>query len=200
MITSKYLNVASYTVGLANDNTQSQHAWLPKRARPRTHLVDPVRVEHAQVRAALLAALFGHRATIALRLDLVHTLVLRLAHSFTEMHLLLAATATHANAVDHVTLLRLVAKPTCLVRPRRSRRTVAHWQISAHDKARESKKANAAQKSLDAHRYSQQRMRNKNRSTSDCFFLYNSYVLCAISVFAAQRIDKRTVTREIDAC
>ncbi|KAJ8579100.1 hypothetical protein ON010_g97 [Phytophthora cinnamomi] len=77
-------------------------------------LVDPVRVEHAQVRELVAGALLGHRAQVALELELVDTVVLGLTVHDTLRVRALAATATHGDAHDHVALLGLVAEAASL--------------------------------------------------------------------------------------
>ena len=70
-------------------------------------LVDPVRVEHAEVAAATGDALLGGGAERALELELVDTLVRRLAVRGTLGHGALAVTAADTDAVDDEALLGL---------------------------------------------------------------------------------------------
>lgn len=67
-------------------------------------LVDPVRVEHAQVGAATPDTLLGRGLERALVLELVHSLVGRLAVGGALGDGLLAAAAADADAVDDIAL------------------------------------------------------------------------------------------------
>lgn len=93
-------------------------------------LVDPVRVQDAQVAAAAADTLLGGRLERALVLELVHTLVGGLAESGTLADGLLAATAADAHAVDDVALLGLVSKTAGLVGARGARGTVDNVQLT----------------------------------------------------------------------
>jgi len=73
-------------------------------------LVDPVRVEHAQVAEFTSHLLFRHRLQVALEFDLVDTLVLGLTVDHTTVVGALASTATDATAHDDVALLGLVTE------------------------------------------------------------------------------------------
>ena len=95
------------------------------------HLINPVGIENAQVRAALANALLGDRADGALGLELVHTVGLRLAVGDTLADGAFAATAANADAVDNEALLGLVAKATSLVGARGARSTVNNRQLAA---------------------------------------------------------------------
>jgi hypothetical protein len=105
-------------------------------------LVDPVRVEDAEVGAATADSLFSGGAEGALVLELVHTLVGRFAVGSTLWHWLLATTAADSNSVDHIALLGLVAETTGLVWSRRAGSAVDDVQLSelpAADSEKESK-------------------------------------------------------------
>lgn len=76
-------------------------------------LVDPVRVEDAEVGAAAADTLLSSGTEGALVLQLVDTLVGRLAVGSTLWRRSLAATAADTNAVDDIALLSLVALLSC---------------------------------------------------------------------------------------
>ena len=108
-------------------------------------LVDPVAIENAEIGATATNTLLSGGLQRALVLELVHTLVDRLAYntisamsvhfqqSRTHLHTvrgtlrrwLLPATSPHTHTVDDITLLGLVAQATSLVR--------ALWTGSAVD-------------------------------------------------------------------
>ena len=103
-------------------------------------LVDPVAVEDAEIGAALADTLFGGRFERALVLELVHTLVHRLAYYVASVicpycsrstyclhtvcstlrHRLLPSTSPHSHAVDDIALLGLVSQAASLVRAGRT--------------------------------------------------------------------------------
>lgn len=93
-------------------------------------LVDPVRVEHAQVATFPAHALLGDGALVAGKLELSNTLVLGLTVLDALLHRALPATAAHAHAVHDVSLLRLVADTARLVRTSRPRRAVDGRQLA----------------------------------------------------------------------
>lgn len=93
-------------------------------------LVDPVRVEDAQVGAAAADTLLSSRLERALVLELVHTLVGGLAVSGTLANGLLAATTADTHAVDDIALLGLVTETAGLVRAGRARSTVDDVQLA----------------------------------------------------------------------
>jgi hypothetical protein len=93
-------------------------------------LVDPVRVENAQVGAAAADTLLSGGLEGALVLELVDTLVGGLAVGGTLGGRALAATAADADAVDHVTLLGLVAETAGLVETRGARGAVDNVQLT----------------------------------------------------------------------
>ena len=95
-----------------------------------TVLVDPVRVEDAQVRALAAHTLLGGGTQRALVLEVVDTLAHGLAVGGTLGHGLLAVTTAHTDAVDNVTLLGLVAETVRLVETRRARGTVDHVELA----------------------------------------------------------------------
>lgn len=99
-------------------------------------LVDPVRVQDAQIGAAAADTLLGGGLERALVLELVHTLVGGLAESGTLADRLLAATAADAHAVDNIALLGLVAETAGLVWARRARSTVDDVQLTVLQKGR----------------------------------------------------------------
>jgi hypothetical protein len=76
-------------------------------------LVDPVRVEDAEVSAAATDALLSGGAERALVLQLVDTLVGRLAVGCTLWSRSLAAATANTDAVDDIALLSLVALLSC---------------------------------------------------------------------------------------
>jgi hypothetical protein len=89
----------------------------------------------------------------------------------------LAATAAHANADDHETLLGLVAQAASLVRPGGARRAVDVGQLAALYETLKSAKQFPPRKQAKQnvlYRYSHARTRSKKRSTSDCFFFQSS--------------------------
>jgi len=71
-------------------------------------LVDPVRVENTQVGAATSDTLLGSRLERSLVLELVHTLVGRLAISSTLWYWPLATSTADTDTVDDIALLGLV--------------------------------------------------------------------------------------------
>jgi len=79
-------------------------------------LVDPVRVEDTQVSATTTDTLLGGGFEGSLVLELVHTLVGRLAVSSSLWNWLFATSTTNANTVDNVALLGLVSQSAGLVR------------------------------------------------------------------------------------
>jgi hypothetical protein len=79
-------------------------------------LVDPVRVQHAQVGSDAASTLLSDGAQVAHELELVDTLVLGLTIDNALVVGSLAATAADSDAVDHVALLGLVAELVGLVR------------------------------------------------------------------------------------
>lgn len=87
-------------------------------------LVDPVRVQDAQIHATTSDALFGDRLQIAAGLQVVHTMARRLAADLALADLALAATTADTDAVDDEALLGLVAHATSLVRAGRTRSAV----------------------------------------------------------------------------
>lgn len=93
-------------------------------------LVDPVRVEHAQVRELVAGTLLGHRAQVAFELELVDTVVLGLTVHNTLGVRALAATATDGDTHDDVTLLGLVAETAGLVDTRGAGEAVDHGQLA----------------------------------------------------------------------
>jgi hypothetical protein len=78
-------------------------------------LVDPVRVEDAEVSGAATDTLLSSGLERALVLELVHTLVGRLAIGGTLGDGPLATTTADADAIDNVALLGLVSQTTSLV-------------------------------------------------------------------------------------
>lgn len=88
-------------------------------------LVNPVGVEDAQVGATAADALLGSRSQGALVLQLVHTLVGRLAVGGTLGNRPLATSTTDADAVDDISLLGLVSETASLVGTGWSRGTMA---------------------------------------------------------------------------
>ena len=96
----------------------------------RAVLVDPVAVEHAQIGAATADTLLGGRAQGALVLELVHTLVRRLAVRGAFRDRLLAASTADADTVDDIALLGLVPEPARLVGAGRSRGAVDDVELA----------------------------------------------------------------------
>lgn len=78
-------------------------------------LVDPVRVQDAQVRATAPNALLGNALQVTSRLELVHTMAGRLSTDLALGDLALAATTADTDAVDDEALLGLVAEAAGLV-------------------------------------------------------------------------------------
>ena len=95
-----------------------------------TVLVDPVRVEHAQVATLAADALLGRRAQAALVLEVVDTLADGLAVSGTLRDVFLAVTPADTDTVDNVALLGLVAEATGLVRTRGAGGTVNDVELA----------------------------------------------------------------------
>lgn len=77
---------------------------VQRQLTPPPHLVDPVRVEHAQTPALAPDTLLGGGPLVDLVLELRDTLVLRLPVHNTLGHGALPATAADARAVDHKAL------------------------------------------------------------------------------------------------
>jgi len=78
-------------------------------------LVDPVRVEDAQVSATTSDTLLSSGLERSLVLELIYTMVGGLAVSSTLWHWTLASTTANTNAVDDIALLGLVTKTASLV-------------------------------------------------------------------------------------
>jgi hypothetical protein len=113
-------------------------------------LVDPVGIEDTEVGTAAADTLFSGGSERALVLELVHTLVRRLAcvqsrvsvgsvatssEPFlticsTLWHWSLAASTANADTIDNVSLLGLVSEPAGFVRSRRTRSTVNDMKLS----------------------------------------------------------------------
>lgn len=83
-------------------------------------LVDPVRVEDAQVGADTAGALLGNAAQVADELELVDTLVLGLSVDNALVVRSLATATANSHAVDNVSLLGLVSKLVGLLSASRS--------------------------------------------------------------------------------
>ncbi len=93
-------------------------------------LVDPVRVEHTEVSAAAGSPLLGQAAKVAGPLETNNTVAGGLATSATTGDGALATTTAHANPVDHVALLGLVAETASLVRTSGAGRTVDRGSLA----------------------------------------------------------------------
>jgi hypothetical protein len=93
-------------------------------------LVDPVRVQDAQVGAAAADTLLGGRLEGALVLELVDSLVGGLAEGGTLGNWLLASTTANTDAVDNVALLGLVTQTASLVGARWAGRAVNDIQLA----------------------------------------------------------------------
>jgi hypothetical protein len=112
-------------------------------------LVDPVRVQNAQVGATTSNTLLSSRLERSLVLELVHTLVGRLACrkfiseysidlSTPKFHTVcstlwywpLATSTADTNTVDNIALLGLVTQSACFIRTRRAGSTVDDVQLS----------------------------------------------------------------------
>lgn len=131
-------------------------------------LVDPVGVEDTQVGAAAANALLGGGTERALVLQVVHTLVGRLAVRSALGSKLLAASPADANAVDDVALLGLVSETAGLVGTRRTRCAVDDIELSVLY-SRTLSKTSTGYENVER-RTSQQRTRRRKRRMSDCFF------------------------------
>ena len=95
----------------------------------------PVRVEHTEASTFAANTLLSNAAEIAGLLDLVHTLISWLTVHNALGNALLAATTLHADAVDAVALLGLVAETAGLVRAGRARRAVDRRQLAVLPRA-----------------------------------------------------------------
>jgi len=93
-------------------------------------LVDPVRVQDAQVSAATSDTLLSCRLERTLVLQLVNTLVGGLAIGSTLWNRSLATSTADTDTVDDITLLGLVTQTASLVRARRTGSTVDDVQLS----------------------------------------------------------------------
>lgn len=93
-------------------------------------LRSPVRVEHAEVAAALADALLSDAAERAGRLQELDTLVLGLAVDDTLGVGALGRAAADADAVDDVALLSLVAEAASLVGARGASAAVDHVELA----------------------------------------------------------------------
>lgn len=105
-------------------------------------LVDPVAVQDTQVGASSSNTLLSGRSERSLVLELVNTLVGRLAVGGTLSRRTLTATSADSASVDDVTLLGLVPKTAGLVRTRWATGAVDDVQLSelpASDSQQESK-------------------------------------------------------------
>jgi len=78
-------------------------------------LVNPVRVENTQVGATTSDTLLSSRLEGSLVLELVHTLVGRLAVCSTLWYRPLATSTTDTDTVDDIALLGLVTQTACLI-------------------------------------------------------------------------------------
>lgn len=95
-----------------------------------TVLVDPVRVQYTEVTTTASNTLFSNRAEAPLELEVVHTLADGLAVCRTLRDRLLAVSTAHADTVDHVALLGLVAQAACLVWTRGTRGAVDDVELA----------------------------------------------------------------------
>ena len=93
-------------------------------------LVDPVRVQHAQVPASATDSLLRHGAQVAVELELVDPLVLGLTVHDALPVRALAASAAHGDAVNDEPLLRFVSKTVCFVRAGRLRNAPELGQLT----------------------------------------------------------------------
>eukprot|EP00308_Calcidiscus_leptoporus_P012834 CAMPEP_0119356596 /NCGR_PEP_ID=MMETSP1334-20130426/5166_1 /TAXON_ID=127549 /ORGANISM="Calcidiscus leptoporus, Strain RCC1130" /LENGTH=226 /DNA_ID=CAMNT_0007370669 /DNA_START=401 /DNA_END=1079 /DNA_ORIENTATION=+ len=93
-------------------------------------LCNPVRVENTQAAASAADAFLGLGSQVPTPLVLVDATVARLAVVDALRELLLARTATHSHAIDHIALLGFVAKVTRFVWPGRLGCAVDHRQLT----------------------------------------------------------------------
>lgn len=93
-------------------------------------LVDPVRVEDAQVTALASNTLLSGGLERALVLELVDSVAAGLTIGGTLGNWLFATTTADTDTVDDVSLLGLVTKTASLVRARRARGTVDNVQLT----------------------------------------------------------------------
>jgi hypothetical protein len=93
-------------------------------------LVDPVGVEDSQVGTSSSNTLLGCRLKGSLVLQLVDTLVDRLAICGTLWRWALASTTSNTDSVDDIALLGLITKTAGLIRSRWSRGTMNDVQLS----------------------------------------------------------------------
>lgn len=106
-----------------------------------TVLVDPVRVEHAEVSALATDTLLSGGTQAALVFEVVDTLADGLAEGGTLGNRLLPVTAADTDAVDDVSLLCLVPQAARLVRARRARSAVNDVQLTVFPAANAQKEA-----------------------------------------------------------
>jgi len=93
-------------------------------------LVDPVRVENAQVTALASNTLFSGGLERTLVLELVNSVAAGLTKGGTLGNWLFATTTADTDTVDDVSLLGLVSKTTSLVWARGARGTVDNVQLT----------------------------------------------------------------------
>lgn len=79
-------------------------------------LIDPIRVEHAQIGVLASDLFFSDTLQVAFKFELVDTLVLGLTEYHTTVVLALAASAADTSADNHVALFGLVTQAVGLVR------------------------------------------------------------------------------------
>jgi hypothetical protein len=166
-------NLVVLVRGILHGGSRERPQTRQRSARHAADLVDPVRVQHAKVAAALSDALLSLGAQVAAPLQVVDTLVLGLAVDNALRVRALAATTAHAHAVDHVALLGLVSEAAGLVRAGGAGRAVHDRQLAARGEPSDRRMGwyKARRREYSTHRYSQHRTRRRKRSTSDCFFL-----------------------------
>ncbi|KAI4543781.1 hypothetical protein MG293_006575, partial [Ovis ammon polii] len=115
---------------------------------------NPVGIQDPQGHTVAASALLRNRLQASSELELVDTIVHRLAVGGTVRNWAFAAPAAHTDPVYDIALFGLVAQPVRLVGPGGARGAC----------------------SAESWRYCQQRTRSRKRITSDCFFLHSSWM------------------------
>lgn len=91
---------------------------------------NPVRIQDSQSSTVAPSSFLGNRLKASCKLELVDAMMDRLAVRRTLGHGAFAATTTHTNPIDDITLFGLVAQPARLVGPRGARRPVQRRELA----------------------------------------------------------------------
>ena len=123
---------------------------------------NPVGIQDPQGPTGASSALLRNRRKASSKLELVDTLVDRLAESGTLRKWAFVATVAHTNPIYDITLLGLVSQPACLIRR-------GGWgRCGEGGMVHRGRAGGTASRQL--------RTRARKRITSDCFFLQSSWM------------------------